>query len=63
MEDIMATYYHDAHHASIMPNSLFISHNAGFSRAVCDGRLHDKMGDTTIHATGQRVQRQSASLC
>ena len=37
--------------------------NAAISRAVCDGRLHDKMGGTTIHANGQRVQRRSAWLC
>ena len=40
---------------------FFYSLNARFSRAVCDGRLHDKMGGTTIHANGQRVQRRSAS--
>ena len=37
--------------------------NAAISRAVCDGHLHDKMGGTTIHANGQRVQRRSAWLC
>ena len=37
--------------------------NAAISRAVCDGRLDDKMGGTTIHANGQRVQRRSAWLC
>ena len=43
--------------------SGFISSNAAISRAVCAVRLHDKMGGTTIHANGQRVQRRSAWLC
>ena len=43
--------------------SLNISYNAAISRAVCAVRLHDKMGGTTIHANGQRVQRRSALNC
>ncbi len=37
--------------------------NARFSRGVCDGHLHGKMGGTTIHANGQRVHRRAASDC
>ena len=37
---------------------MYLLPNAAISRAVCDGRLHDKMGGTTIHAIGQRVQRR-----
>ena len=47
----------------LVPRSFApLNSNAAISRAVCDGRLHDKMGGTTIHANGQRVQRRSAWL-
>ena len=48
----------------LVPRSFaLLNSNAAISRAVCDGSLHDKMGGTTIHANGQRVQRRSAWLC
>ena len=37
--------------------------NARFSRSACDGRLHDKIRGTSIHANGQRVRCRAASAC
>ena len=49
--------------AEFFSKGLMLLPNAAISRAVCDGRLHDIMGGTTIHANGQRVQRRSAWPC
>ena len=42
---------------------MAFSHNAKLSRVSCGGRLHDKMGGTSIHANGHRVKRRSATYC
>ena len=38
-------------------------YNAKFSRVSRGGRLHDKIGGTTIHANGHRVKRRAATYC